>query len=399
MFYRISKWYFSGDVSPDFRKLFTGRTLTLVGSTLIGLFLPIFYYELFGASIIQVLWFYALIDLGYMVTVPLGAQFASAVGFSRSLFISILMAAGFYTTLYFLGDTQSDTLVTLALILAILVKLFFWLPYHVGFARFSDPSKRSREISSVMALNMFLSVIGPITAAGIIIVGGYNALFLVGVAIYLLALIPFWKLPLSNECYEWSYPETFWRFFRQLRYSRALWAYMAFGAENVVGLIIWPIFIFTLLQGNYLEVGALSAVIVLVTMVLQLLVGKRLDLKREAQSSVFHWGTMFYSVGWIAKMFIVTAGEIFFAGVYHGVAKVFSHTSFNSLNVEITADNGHFIDEYTVLKEIAVTCGRFLMTLFALVLATALPIVWIFLAAALLSLALTLLQSRDLSVA
>ena len=49
---------------------------------------------------------------------------------------------------------------------------------------------------------------------------------------------------------------------------------MANGAENAIGVIIWPIFIWQLLEGDYVKVGAISSLIVFVTIAMQLSVGK-----------------------------------------------------------------------------------------------------------------------------
>jgi len=56
-------------------------------------------------------------------------------------------------------------------------------------------------------------------------------------------------------------------------------AYLSDGSEVIVGLVIWPIFIWELLHGNYFEVGAISSLIVVATILLQLAVGKLIDKK------------------------------------------------------------------------------------------------------------------------
>jgi len=39
---------------------------------------------------------------------------------------------------------------------------------------------------------------------------------------------------------------------------------MAYGAENIVGVVIWPIFLFAIFDGQYLEIGTFAAIIVII---------------------------------------------------------------------------------------------------------------------------------------
>jgi len=54
-------------------------------------------------------------------------------------------------------------------------------------------------------------------------------------------------------------------------------------------------------------------------------------------------------------------------------------------------DHGHYIDEYTVLKEIAVNLGKALILVFAIVVALNFGINWTFILAALASLLINVL--------
>jgi len=159
---------------------------------------------------------------------------------------------------------------------------------------------------------------------------------------------------------------------------------MANGAENAVGIIIWPIFIWKLLEGDYAAVGTVSSLIVVVTIVLQLTVGKYTDIFDKRR--MIHWGSFLYALGWIAKIFVLTSFHIFIAGAYHKFVQIFKDTPFDALNYEIMADHGHYVDEFTVLKEISVQLGKTLMLLFILLIALSFGLNWTFALAALASL-------------
>jgi len=68
------------------------------------------------------------------------------------------------------------------------------------------------------------------------------------------------------------------------------------------------------------------------------------------------WGSLFYATGWLI------------------------------INYEILADHGHYVDEYTVIKEIAVQTGKVLILVFAIIVVFNLGLNWTFALAALASL-------------
>jgi len=187
--------------------------------------------------------------------------------------------------------------------------------------------------------------------------------------------------------------ETWKQFFSRKRRKIVL-AYMADGAENVVGIVIWPIFIYQLLNGDYFQVGAISTFIVGVTVGAQLLLGKKMD-ENDSKKDALKWGSFLYSAGWVVKIFITTAFHIFMVGAYHSVAKIFLRTPFDALTYEIAANQGHFVDEFTVLHEIAINFGKALMVLLIVVISFYLAIQWTFILAAASAIVFNLLSERQ----
>ena len=106
---------------------------------------------------------------------------------------------------------------------------------------------------------------------------------------------------------------------------------------------------------------------------------------------MLHWGTALYAIGWLGKIFVLTASQIFIVGAYHVFTKIFKDTPFDTLNYEMMADRGHYVDEYTVLKEIAVQFGKILMLIFAIIVALNFGLNWTFALAAIASLFINIL--------
>ena len=379
--------YFQNNLSPGFVSLFSGRMIQFAAAGLVGLFLPIFLLTKLNYQVEYVFFYYLAGYLAYALFLPIGAQFLNKIGLRRSLQISVILDGAFYAC-FFLFDKNPGLFLVLSVIILTFARLLFWLPFHTDFAKFTNKADRGKEVSLMWATRSFLSVVMPIVAGFLIVKFGFNLVFIIAIILYLSAGIPFLTLPRTKERFSWGVGETFRRFVSKENRKLVL-ANMANGAENCVGIIIWPIFIWQLVNENYLEVGVLSSLIIFVAIILQFIVGKYTDIFDKRK--MLRWSSVFYAIGWLAKIFVLTAFQIFIAGAYHMFAKIFKDTPFDTLNYEIMADQGHLVDEYTVLKEIAIQTGRILMLIFAIVVALNFGLNWTFALAALASLFITLL--------
>ncbi|MCK5416571.1 MFS transporter [Candidatus Parcubacteria bacterium] len=372
----------SSHFSPGFMTLFTGRMIQHVGNGLIGLFLPIYLMIQYGGKIEYVFYFYLTSQIIYSFFLPFGVRFLNKFGLRRSLQISVFFFSAYYISLFFLKD---DIILYsgLALFFLTIGRTLFWLPFGTDLAKFTDKSNRGKGISMMWASRTTLSVLMPLISGFLLAYYGYSVVFILAIATYLSSIFAYLKLPRTYERYSWGYFET-WKHFFAKENRRLVYSNMANGAESVVGIIIWPIFIWQLLNENYVVVGGLSSLIVFVTVFIQLIVGKYTDTMNKRK--MIHWGSALYAIGWVGKIFVLTSMQIFAVGVYHNIAKIFKDTPFDALNYELMADRGHFVDEYTGLKEIAVSFGKMFMLAFVIIIVSSFGLNWTFALAALASL-------------
>jgi len=68
--------------------------------------------------------------------------------------------------------------------------------------------------------------------------------------------------------------------------------------------------------------------------------------------------------------------------VYHGFAKLFTTTSIDTMYYDLAADSGHYVDEVTVLREIAIQIGKVCTLVCILLLTLFVSLQWTFLIAA-----------------
>jgi MFS family permease len=389
MWKSLEKKYLDRPLSQGFVSLYTGKTITMVASALLGLFLPIFLYELFNKNFQAVIIYYGLGFLLYGLTVSFGAKFLNKFGFRKSLRLSVILGVLFYIIFYYLDQNNLKYLIPLSLFV---LTFYYWLPYHVDFAKFTNKRDRTRQVSIIEATRSALKVFGPLISGFVIVRFNFDVLFVIAIILYFCSGISYLTIPRTREKFSWTWRKTWQEFFSKQR-RRIVLAYTADGAEIVISMIVWPIFIYQLLDGNYFQVGAISTLIIGTTVILQIFLGKYIDLK-NLKGRVLGWGSFFYALGWLIKIFIVTAFEIFVAGAYHNLTRIFLRTPFDTLTYDIAADQGHYVDEFTVLHEMAVNFGKVIMVILVIIASLYLPLKWVFILAALSAIVLNILKAE-----
>ncbi|MFT5037336.1 MAG: MFS family permease [Candidatus Azotimanducaceae bacterium] len=380
----------TGKHQSGFMQLFISKRLVNgAAAALTGLFVPIFLYTTSGGSFLVVGGFYALLSLAYVLLLVPSMQITNRIGFSHALVLGGVFNVGVISSLYFMNVDNVWTLLPFTFVLFVGLRLFHWVPYHVDFAMFTKAGERGRDVSLTFATIAFMGVIGPILAGFIILHAGYAGLFAVTTVLLIAATISYAFVPETAAYFEWSLKETWQKLFSKEARPLVVGEF-ANGAEVVVTLIAWPIFLFEILDGNVFDIGAISTVIVGVTIVLQLMVGKYLDAKKGSKERTLRVGSTMYAIGWIIKIFVLSTLQIFFVGLYHNIAKIFTQTPFTALIYDMSADQGKYIDEFTVLREMAGHLGRTLSLVIIVIATFYVSIEWTFIIAAIASLALNM---------
>lgn len=359
----FSKFYFKSGLSGNVVALYSNRIIQKIATGLLGLFLPVFLFQKFQ-SINLVLVFYLISFTLYLFLSAPGAMLASRLTFKKALIFSVFAGTIYYVCFYFF-DYNILLFSVLALIMSNIDSIFYWTPYHSGFAKFTDKKTRGRTIGLLSAVGSLLSIALPVIAGFVIVHFGFNALFIIVILVYFSSLFPFLAMSQINEYYTFGYWQT-WKILFHPRDHRILFTYMADGAQDFIGVIIWPIFMWQLLSGDYQVVGIVSSLIILVTILLRLVVGSYTD--KFNKKKLLQYGTVLYSLGWLTKIFVHTGFHIFLASSYHNFTAIAMRTPFDALMYEKAADAGHYMDEYTILRSMSLNLGRIAMILILFIL-------------------------------
>lgn len=380
--------YLPSKLSAGLTALYSNIVIDEIGSSLISLFLPVFLWEKFGRLDFVLLYFLAIYGF-YVLTVIWGAKLMSRLGQKTAMIISVPFKVLFYICLYYLSlDYPSFVFIALMIVVMEIQMMMFWVPYHTDFARFTNKKDRGRVISFLSSISSLVSIFIPLMAGLIIYNYNFDVLFLLAVILTAVSIVPLFLVEPTYEKFSLSFWQT-WREFLSVKNRRMVFSYLATGVENMIGGIIWPIFIFQLLLGDFRLVGFISSFIILATILVKLLVGSYTD--KFDKYKLLQWGSGLYALGWVFKAFVITGWHIFVVASYHNLAAVIMQTPFSAITYEKAADSGHYVDELTVLREIALNLGRVVGILILLLAINFIGLQWTFILAAIASLFINLI--------
>lgn len=367
-----------------------------MASSLLFLFGPIFIYTILGESIVGATVYFLLASALYFIALIFCTQVLNKVGFKRSLSISLVMAALYAASFAIMTQENIWYTVPLSLFFFTWFRFFHWVPFLTDFSKFTKKGDRGRQTSAFGAVGSLVGIIMPIVGGWLIMVFGTPVLFVVITILYIAVMIPYSMLPHTEERFSWNVRQT-WNAFKKYVKTHVMVAHVALGGERLIGAFLWPIFIFEILEGNYFEVGALSGVITLAAVIINLFTGKFID-KAKKRDTLVGWGSVLYGIGWVIKIFVLTAFQIFIVDVYHRILYGIRQIPFDTATFEIAADEGSYVDEYTVLREMSIHFGRVVMAILILILLQFLAFQWVFVFAAIASILMVFITARDLDV-
>ncbi|EKD47520.1 MAG: hypothetical protein ACD_66C00024G0005, partial [uncultured bacterium] len=99
---------------------------------------------------------------------------------------------------------------------------------------------------------------------------------------------------------------------------------------------------------------------------------------------------------WIFKALVDSVLGLFLASTFHGFGAILMSTSVDTMFYEKAADSGHYVDEFTVIREIALIIGRFSIVLVLAFLTIFAPIWIAFILAAFVTLGISMLTKLNI---
>lgn len=356
----------------DVRAIGIHRLLIQTGFGLFGLFLPIYLYELFDARLWLVfLWagtYFALTTL----VMPLAAQLMNRIGLRETMNLGVLNFLLFFVVLLLDQQLSWQMVALLGLITHVFGHALYWIPYHVEFTRRVPRGSFGSTLGWMVSATMVIGILLPMISGWVITHIGYSMISVGSILLVLASLIPIRSMHLPQEHFDLTFVET-WKTLFNKSQRTLLVTHAAEGVETAVGIIVWPIALLLLL-GGYERIGVVSTFAALLCAVFQFYCGKITDHADDRR--LLQAGTFLSAAAWLAKSVVTTTSQIIATCTFHSFAFVLLRNPFETMMYRRAADAGHYVDEYTVLREAAL-CGGRALTLLALIPLTHLFGIWI----------------------
>lgn len=377
-------------LSRELVALYFGRILMRISLGTLGVFLPIFFYKEYGYDLGMVIAIYISILSLPLLLLPLTTRLLGYLGIRRMIVIGVVASIFAIGSLYFFDFTP--VLATLGYIFFnVLYRTLYWVPFHVDFSNNLDAHSRGRQLAILRNTADIILVMTPFIGGVLIASMGFNAVFLVSIAVMFASLFPLIYVQNTYERFSFGYIDTFMHLFARGNRTLLL-AHGANGAQGVAVTVFWPIYVFILLDERFTAIGIIASLTIIAIIILRALIGNLFD--RWSEKRVLVAGVILSTTGWIAKVFVQTPLQVFAADSYHNFGRTVNTLSFDAATYEQSADNGTFVDEYTVLKEMALAVGRILMLLLIAALLTFFDLRVAFIIAAVVALVMIVLNHK-----
>ena len=204
----------------------------------------------------------------------------------------------------------------LAVLPYVFAKMFYWPAYHANFARFSLEEEQGREISNLWAISSLVTIIAPLLGGIIIEFWGFKVLFFISSLLILFSNLPMLATKEIFEPSDFSLINAFKNLFNQEK-RRDFWSIFGFGEEFIV-LVLWPIFMFLTIS-NFLGLGIISAVSILISTIVLLLVGNLTD--KKDPKPLFVFGVISYFFSWLIKILARNSLGVLVVDAYSRISK------------------------------------------------------------------------------
>jgi hypothetical protein len=221
-------------------------------------------------------------------------------------------------------------------------RAIYWTPYVLEKGTSLERSGVTQEL--------FIALMPAI--AGLTLVDGQwgaTALLFAGATIIFASLGPLASVPEMHERFVWGYRQTFSELFES-KYNALVEPAFLQGLQGTALYLLWPMAIFVIVGLSYTSLGLVLTATLLIAALLRPYGSKYLERK-------VYLHAMLAATSWFLRLIVATPlGVVLVDGYSSGAKRPGEY-----LTLEQAADNGTYIDEYTVLKEISMILGRLFM--------------------------------------
>tara|TARA_Y100000310_G_scaffold204750_1_gene204977 strand:- start:2245 stop:3456 length:1212 start_codon:yes stop_codon:yes gene_type:complete len=247
-----------------------------------NLFFPIYLIQI-GYSLWEIAMWYVMNQIGFVLFTPFAGKVVHKIGMKRAMMTKLPCLAIYYYCIRFLtGNFGVDWPFALALLLFRSFKAFGDFGEDLFFVKYILKKSEGAMIAWVKIVLVLAGVLAPLLGGLITYVWGFDALFMLGVILTLVAAIPLFLTPEKHFSVDYT-PEDVVDFsFKKIEKS-----YIVAEAGRILPdtlmWILWPVFLYTVVQST-VDLGVVLSLSAFVSILFAYSIGKRIDSKHKPRS-------------------------------------------------------------------------------------------------------------------
>jgi MFS family permease len=342
----------------ELNELYANIAIRAFAFALAGVFIPIYLYQL-GYSFTTIFFFYGLLGLITAVSSLVSVKVFSKFGLKHCMLISMPFLIVFFTLLYTL-EGFGWPLILLSLIYGISAA-FFWVPFHIDFAKFSNKKQRGMQVGFSKIVASVFAAIGPGIGGLILAFFGFKILFIIVIIFLIGSIIPLFLTKEIHQPFHFSLKEFF-----QGQKLKEILGFMGHGAEMRLGWIVWPLFIFLFILGEkYIYLGIVSSLSLFSGVLFIFIAGKLSNTK--GRKTTLKIGAITNAIIWVIKSFIITPLQVIITDLFYGATQATMNVPFDAISYDKAKKRN--VTGIILQREFYIHMGAFLMFMILIIFA------------------------------
>jgi len=332
-------------LKDELSEVYWNLAIQSFGLSLISIFIPIYLLQL-GYTVSNVLLFMIFYFGMVAVFSPLSALFANKFGFKHVILFRTPLLLAFMAGLYFLPNFRN--IIFFIAIVGGIAGSLYWISINSIFSKASDKKHRGKQVGKLVSLPSFASLLGPLIGGFVAVAFGMDILLIISFVILLVSPIPLFFTKEVKPHVKFSLKKLMTK-----EHAKFLKGFLADGPRFVAGAILWPIFVYIILNDT-VSVGIMATLGSVGVILFTVYIGKISD--KINRNVLLRLGGILGALIWSIRIFAKQAWHVFVLTFCAGMFTVLIDVPFIAMSFDKASKDKD--DAFIVFRELGLGFGR-----------------------------------------
>lgn len=332
-------------MNQNLRNFTISRTLFIAAFAILEQFGIIHFYLIFDSKIEYAIGIYIILHIAYALILPFIAKIIEKMGVRSSMIFAILTAMLSSVPLFF--TEQNRNLIIAWLILTIIWRSFYFIPFHYFTSKFTTGKHRGSEIGIINGLGILAIGLTPVISGYVSSQFQLGGLAVLAGFLSLLSVFPLIKI----ENFHFSYTKGIRTIIAAPGMVKVLLLLaLNFAQQNINKF--WYLFLFLFFENDFGKFGLITTAAILLSALISYIFGKFLD--HHNRKTIIHYESILNSLAWSFRLVANTPILLVAADTFYKVNRYIKDDAVDIINVDIINRQHHdeTLDERITARQI-----------------------------------------------